>query len=312
MRSSLKNPGVQAGLASALLFGASTPLAKPFASDFNPFLVAGLLYLGSGLGLLALRAIRGNPRLELPKSNRTSLLGAVFFGGVAAPALLMFGLSAMAASDASLLLNTEAVFTALIAWFVFKENFDRNIAAGMIAIVAGAAVLSFSGDAWRSQLLPALAVLGACLCWGIDNNLTGNIAAGDAVSLASIKGLVAGPTNLVLAVVVGASMPPVRSIAGLLVLGFVCYGLSLVLFIVALRQLGTARAGAYFCVAPFFGATLAVALGAPFTWQIMVAGCLMALGIWLHLTEDHEHEHSHGEFDHTHAHSPDITHRHPH
>ena len=312
MRSSLKSPGVQAGLASALLFGASTPLAKPFASDFNPFLVAGLLYLGSGLGLLALRAIRGNPRLELPKSNRTSLLGAVFFGGVAAPALLMFGLSAMAASDASLLLNTEAVFTALIAWFVFKENFDRNIAAGMIAIVAGAAVLSFSGDAWRSQLLPALAVLGACLCWGIDNNLTGNIAAGDAVSLASIKGLVAGPTNLVLAVVVGASMPPVRAIAGLLVLGFVCYGLSLVLFIVALRQLGTARAGAYFCVAPFFGATLAVALGAPFTWQIMVAGCLMALGIWLHLTEDHEHEHSHGEFDHTHAHSPDITHRHPH
>jgi len=312
MRSSLKSPGVQAGLASALLFGASTPLAKPFASDFNPFLVAGLLYLGSGLGLLALRAIRGNPRLELPKSNRTSLLGAVFFGGVAAPALLMFGLSAMAASDASLLLNTEAVFTALIAWFVFKENFDRNIAAGMIAIVAGAAVLSFSGDTWRSQLLPALAVLGACLCWGIDNNLTGNIAAGDAVSLASIKGLVAGPTNLVLAVVVGASMPPVRAIAGLLVLGFVCYGLSLVLFIVALRQLGTARAGAYFCVAPFFGATLAVALGAPFTWQIMVAGCLMALGIWLHLTEDHEHEHSHGEFDHTHAHSPDITHRHPH
>jgi drug/metabolite transporter (DMT)-like permease len=312
MRSSLKNPGVQAGLASALLFGASTPLAKPFASDFNPFLVAGLLYLGSGLGLLALRVIRGNPRLELPKSNRTSLLGAVFFGGVAAPALLMFGLSAMAASDASLLLNTEAVFTALIAWFVFKENFDRNIAAGMIAIVAGAAVLSFSGDTWRSQLLPALAVLGACLCWGVDNNLTGNIAAGDAVSLASIKGLVAGPTNLVLAVVVGASMPPVRAIAGLLVLGFVCYGLSLVLFIVALRQLGTARAGAYFCVAPFFGATLAVALGAPFTWQIMVAGCLMALGIWLHLTEDHEHEHSHGEFDHTHAHSPDITHRHPH
>jgi len=312
MRSSLKNSGVQAGLVSALLFGASTPLAKPFASDFNPFLVAGLLYLGSGLGLLALRAIRGNPRLELPTSNRASLLGAVFFGGVVAPALLMFGLSAMAASDASLLLNTEAVFTALIAWFVFKENFDRNIAAGMVAIVAGAAVLSFSGDTWHSQLVPTLAVLGACLCWGIDNNLTGNVAVGDAVSLASIKGLVAGPTNLILAVAVGASMPPARSIAGLLVLGFACYGLSLVLFIVALRQLGTARAGAYFCVAPFFGASLAVALGAPFTWQILVAGGLMAFGVWLHLTENHEHEHSHGEFDHMHPHSPDVTHRHPH
>jgi drug/metabolite transporter (DMT)-like permease len=312
MKSSLSNRGVQAGLASALLFGASTPLAKPFASDFNPFLVAGLLYVGSGLGLFVLRILRGNLRLELPTSNRASLLGAVFFGGVVAPALLMFGLSAMAASDASLLLNTEAVFTALIAWFVFKENYDRNIALGMLAVVAGAAVLSFSGDSWRSQLLPTLAVLGACLCWGIDNNLTGNVAAADAVSLASIKGLVAGPTNLILAVAVGASMPPARSIVGLLALGFICYGLSLVLFIVALRQLGTARAGAYFCVAPFFGATLAVALGAPFTWRILVAGCLMALGIWLHLIENHEHEHSHGDVDHAHAHSPDITHRHPH
>ena len=312
MRVSLKNPGVQAGLASALLFGASTPLAKPFASNFNPFLVAGLLYLGSGLGLLALRAVRGNPRLELPASNRASLFGAVFFGGVVAPALLMFGLSAMAASDASLLLNTEAVFTAVIAWFVFKENFDRNIVAGMVAIVAGAAILSFSGDAWRSQLLSTLAVLGACLCWGIDNNLTGNVAAGDAISLASIKGLVAGPTNLVLAVVVGASAPPAGSIAALLVLGFVCYGLSLVLFILALRRLGTARAGAYFCVAPFFGAILALALGAPLTWQIVVAGCLMAVGIWLHLIENHEHEHSHGDLEHKHPHSPDVTHRHPH
>jgi drug/metabolite transporter (DMT)-like permease len=312
MKPSLSNRGVQAGLASALLFGASAPLAKPFATDFNPFLVAGLLYVGSGLGLFVLRILRGNLRLELPTSNRASLLGAVFFGGVVAPALLMFGLSAMAASDASLLLNTEAVFTALIAWFVFKENYDRNIALGMLAVVAGAAVLSFSGDSWRSQLLPTLAVLGACLCWGIDNNLTGNVAAADAVSLASIKGLVAGPTNLILAVAVGAPMPPARSIVGLLALGFICYGLSLVLFIVALRQLGTARAGAYFCVAPFFGATLAVALGAPFTWQILVAGCLMALGIWLHLIENHEHEHSHGDVDHAHAHSPDITHRHPH
>ena len=253
MSSSLKNSGVQTGLASALLFGASTPLAKPFASDFNPFLVAGVLYLGSGVGLFTLRAIRGNPRLELPTSNRASLIGAVFFGGVLAPVLMMYGLSSMAASDASLLLNTEAVFTAVIAWFVFKENFDRNIVFGMLVIVAGAAVLSFSGESWRSQLVPTLAILGACLCWGIDNNLTGNVAAADAVSLAWIKGLVAGPTNLILAVAVGASMPPARSIVGLLTLGFICYGLSLVLFIVALRQLGTARAGAYFCVAPSSG-----------------------------------------------------------
>ena len=312
MKLTMQNPGVQAALASAVLFGASTPLAKPFASDFNPFLAAGLLYLGSGLGLLVVKLFRGGLKLQVPRSHRLSLAGAVVFGGLLAPVLLMYGLIATAASDASLLLNTEAVFTALIAWFVFKENFDRNIALGMVAIVAGAAVLSFSGDAWRSQLLPTCAVLGACLCWGIDNNLTRNVSSGDAMSVASFKGLVAGPTNLVLAVIVGAALPPWGSLAGLMGLGFVCYGLSLVLFIVALRHLGTARAGAYFCVAPFFGAVLAIALGAQFTWQILVAGCAMAVGVWLHLTENHVHMHSHGDTEHVHAHAPDVNHRHPH
>jgi drug/metabolite transporter (DMT)-like permease len=309
---SLRNPGIRAGLASALLFGASTPLAKPFVADYSPWLVAGLLYLGSGLGLYLFRALKGSWRLELPKSNRGSLFGAIFFGGVLAPVLLMFGLSSTAASDASLLLNTEVVFTAVIAWFIFKENFDKNIVLGMIAIVLGAIVLSFGGESWGSQLWPTIAVLGACLCWGIDNNLTRNVSEGDAVSIASLKGLVAGPTNLVLALLIGATIPPISSVFAIMTVGLLCYGLSLVLFIIALRHVGTARAGAYYSVAPFLGSVLAVALGAQITWQLVVAGALMSLGVWLHLIERHEHEHSHGDLVHTHPHFPDSQHRHKH
>lgn len=312
MRATLGNPGVRAGLASALLFGASTPLAKPFANDFSPWLVAGLLYLGSGLGLYLFRVLRGSWGLELPKANRGSLFGAIFFGGVLAPVLLMFGLSATAASDASLLLNTEVVFTAVIAWVVFRENFDKNILLGMIAIVLGAIVLSFGGDSWSSQLLPTLAVLGACLCWGIDNNLTRNVSDGDAVSIASLKGLIAGPTNLALAFSTGAALPPIASVGAILTVGFFCYGLSLVLFIVALRHVGTARAGAYYSVAPFLGSVLAIWFGAAITWQLVVAGALMSIGVWLHLIERHEHEHSHGDLVHSHPHFPDFQHRHKH
>lgn len=309
---SLRNVGIRAGLASALLFGASTPLAKPFVTEFSPWLVAGLLYLGSGLGLYLFRLLGGSWRLELPKSNRRSLFGAIFFGGVLAPVLLMFGLSATSASDASLLLNTEVVFTAVIAWFIFKENFDKNIVLGMIAIVLGAIVLSFGGASWGSQLLPTMAVLGACLCWGIDNNLTRNVSDGDAVSIASLKGLTAGPTNLALAFLIGASTPPFMSVVAIMTVGLFSYGLSLVLFIIALRHVGTARAGAYYSVAPFLGSILAVILGAQITWQLVAAGVLMSVGVWLHLIERHEHEHSHGDLVHTHPHFPDMHHRHTH
>jgi len=312
MRASFNNPGVRAGIASAVLFGASTPLAKPFTSELSPWLIAGLLYLGSGLGIYVLRLTQGRLLLDLPKENRLSLLGAVFFGGILAPVLLMFGLTGMAASDASLLLNTEVVFTAVIAWFVFKENFDKQILLGMIAIVVGALFLSINGTQWGSDLLPALAVLAACLCWGIDNNLTRNVSGGDALSIASFKGLVAGPTNLLLALVIGATLPGGATMASIMVIGLLCYGVSLVLFIIALRHVGTARAGAYYSVAPFFGAVLAIVLGTPLSWQVVVAGLFMGIGVVLHLVERHEHEHSHGDLVHSHSHFPDINHRHMH
>lgn len=309
MSSGIRHPGVQAGLASAVLFGAGTPVAKLLLGEVSPWLLAGLLYVGSGLGLGLYRVVRRSPRVRLAPGEWRPLAGAVLFGGVLGPVLLMAGLAGMPASGASLLLNAEGVFTALLAWFVFRENVDRRIALGMAAIVAGAVVLSVpAGAAEFGPPWPALAVLGACLCWGIDNNLTRTVALTDATWLAAVKGGVAGPVNLALAFLLGAALPPAWSIAAAMGVGLLAYGVSLVLFIVALRQVGTARAGAYFSVAPFFGAIVALALGEPVTIPLLVAAALMALGVWLHLSERHEHEHTHAPMTHDHWHRHDDGH----
>ena len=309
---SLRSPGVQAGIAAAVLFGAGTPIAKLLLDSVNPWLLAGLLYLGSGLGLGLFRIIRRSPRVRLQRSEILPLVGAVGFGGVIAPVLLMFGLAGMPATGASLLLNAEGVFTALLAWFVFRENVDRRIALGMAAIVAGAVVLSIPTGAEFGSPWPALAILGACLCWAIDNNLTRKIALNDATWLAAVKGGVAGPVNLIIAFALGATLPPLLNIGAAMTVGFFAYGVSLVLFIVAMRHVGTARAGAYFSIAPFFGAVLAVALGAPVTIPLVIAAVLMALGVWLHLTERHEHAHTHEAITHEHWHTHDAHHQHEH
>ncbi|MBH1967617.1 MAG: DMT family transporter [Pseudomonadales bacterium] len=308
----LRQSGVLAALGAAVLFGAGTPLAKLLLDSVSPWLLAGLLYLGSGLGLTLYRVLSRAPAVRLPRHEALWFAGAIAAGGVAGPVLLMVGLTGMPASGASLLLNAEGVFTALLAWFAFKENFDRRIALGMVAIVAGALVLSWPTEASFSGLWPALAVLGACFAWGIDNNLTRKVSLTDATWIASVKGLVAGSVNLVLAFGAGATLPPLPNLAGALVLGFLAYGVSLALFVIGLRHLGTARTGAYFCVAPFLGTLLAVAMGDPVTLPLLIAGSLMAVGIWLHLTERHEHEHRHQPMEHNHEHAHDEHHQHDH
>lgn len=309
----LRNRGVQAALLSAVLFGAGTPLAKLLLGETSPWLLAGLLYLGSGTGLALVRLARRAPRVRPARDDLPPLIGAVAAGGAVAPVLLMVGLAGMPASGASLLLNAEGVFTALLAWFVFRENVDRRVALGMIAIVAGAVVLSVGGQAVEAgSLWPALAVLGACACWGLDNNLTRKVALTDAGWLAMVKGAVAGSVNLALALLLGSRLPAPGTVAAAAAVGFVAYGVSLVLFIVGLRHVGTARAGAYFSVAPFFGAVLALALGDPLTWPLAVAAALMALGTWLHLSEDHAHEHTHPATEHDHWHVHDAHHVHDH
>ncbi|TXH71471.1 MAG: DMT family transporter [Thiothrix sp.] len=308
-----KSPGVFAALTAAVLFGASTPLAKLLLGTINPWLLAGLLYLGSGLGLFLYRRVRRLPKLHLPKSELIWLSAAILAGGVLAPVLLLLGLKAMPASGASLLLNAEAVFTAALAWLVFRENVDQRILLGMLVIVMGAVILSASTDLSFGSLWPSLAVLLACFLWGLDNNLTRKVSLNDATALTCIKGLVAGSVNLSLALLMGAQFPSVSILVSALVLGLLAYGVSLSLFIVGLRHLGTARTGAYFAVAPFFGAILAVILlDEPITWSLLLAGILMAVGVWLHLSEYHSHEHHHDFLEHTHAHSHDEHHQHLH
>lgn len=308
--------GPAAALASALLFGATMPIASRLLIGSSPLLVAGLLYLGSGVGLSVLRASRDGAwrPAGLARSDWSWLLGATVAGGIAAPALLMWGLSRSDAATASLLLNFEAVFTAALAWFVFQEATSRRVVLGFLAILAAGLLLAWpSGAIASSRQMALLSIVAACLCWGIDNNLTRKVSGADARMTAAIKGLTAGITNTLLALSIGARLPGALDLACILVLGFLGYGLSLVLFIVALRHIGTARTGAYFSTGPFLGALLAVAFfHQPVTGLFYVAGSLMLIGVWLHVFEHHEHEHIHDDLTHTHTHRHDEHHQHGH
>ena len=321
VKSLVKAP-VLFALAAALLFGASTPFAKLLVAGMDPVLLAGLLYLGSGLGLTLVRAIRdrGLDLPRLPAGEWRWLAGAIAFGGVIAPVLLMYGLATTTASSASLLLNLEAVLTALLAWLWFKENADRRIVFGMALIVAGGIVLSLPsgraaglGGSGGAHGLGELAVAGACLCWALDNNLTRKVSASDALFIAGTKGLVAGTVNLAIALVLGRHLPAPVLIGSAMGLGLLSYGISLACFVLALRGLGTARTGAYFSTAPFVGAAIAV-LGfhEPTSPAFWAASALMAAGVWLHLTEHHAHEHTHEPLTHAHDHVHDAHHQHAH
>lgn len=311
-------PGIGSALVAALLFGASTPLAKLLIADVPPVLLAGLLYAGSGLGLgawLIARRMHSRPSRETTLRRRDVpwLCGAVLFGGVLGPVLLMLGLSGTPASAASLLLNLEGVLTAVVAWMVFRENVDVRIFLGMVAIVAGGVLLSWTQAPPSGLPWGALAIAGACACWAIDNNLTRAVSGGDPVQIAAIKGGVAGAINITIAFIVGYRLPDAIHLAAAAAIGLAGYGISLVAFVLALRHLGAARTGAYFSTAPFVGAGLSLLLlrEAP-TVAFWTAGVLMAIGVWLHVSERHEHEHTHEPLEHEHLHWHDEHHQHGH
>jgi drug/metabolite transporter (DMT)-like permease len=302
------------GLFAAALFGASTPFAKVLLGNgIDPWLLAGLLYSGSGVGLSLVSVLykRKAGESRLRGGDVGWLLLVILTGGLAAPLLLMVGLAHTSATSASLLLNLEGLATMAIAWIVFKEYVDRRLLLGALAILAGAVLLSFHGT--EGFGIGAIAIAAACLGWGIDNNLTRKLSAGDPMQIAAVKGVVAGGLNLSLAVAHGAIWPPLIQIAAAAALGFLGYGVSLVLFVLALRHLGAARTGAYFSTAPFIGALLAIfMLGDAFSVTLFFAAGLMAIGVYLHITENHEHDHAHGPMEHEHRHSHDLHHQHDH
>ena len=295
MRSS-RTRGIAAALLAALTFGLTVPLAKAWFGGVGPWLLAGLLYLGSGIGLSVWALLRGRP-WSVPRHDLPWLAGSVLAGGIVAPVLLLLGLRDVPASTASLLLTCEGLFTSLLAWIAFREHYDRRIVLGFLAIAGGAVTLALvPGSPQSTPLVPAVLILVACLAWGVDNNLTRVIALADPIQIAAAKGLVAGLTNTVLAVTLGAEPPTLAGAVTAGSVGFVGYGLSLVLFVYALRGLGTSRTSAYFSVAPFVGALVAVVfLDEPFTVAFMFAGALMGWGVWLHVTERHLHAGQRGQ-----------------
>jgi drug/metabolite transporter (DMT)-like permease len=303
---------IASALAAAALFGASTPAAKALVGEMHPVLLAGLLYAGSGAGLTIWFLIsRKTPGLR--RADIRWLAAAVLAGGIAGPVLLMVGLATTGAATTSLLLNLEGVFTALLAWFVFGENFDRRIALGMALIVCGGVLLALEPGVFQQAHLGALAVAGACLAWAIDNNFTRKISGGDATAIAAIKGVVAGVANLAIAALAGAQWPGLAPSLSAAAVGFLGYGVSLVLFVVALRGLGAARTGAYFSTAPFVGVAVAIAvLGESPGLLFWPAAALMLAGLWLHLSERHEHPHMHEPTEHEHSHAHDAHHQHEH
>jgi drug/metabolite transporter (DMT)-like permease len=307
-------------LLSASLFGASAPLAKLLLADLEPVPLAALLYLGSGIALLTLKGYqRLRKRAEvrearLGRADLPWLAGAILAGGVAAPIILLFGLRSTPAATASLLLNFEAVATTLIAALAFGEAVGRRALWAILMITLASILLSLQPNAGWGFSLGAMGVLAACTLWGLDNNLTRNISAKDPLAIVMTKGLVAGTISLILAIVIGNDLPGWKTIVGALVLGALSYGISLTLFVYAMRGIGAARTSALFATAPLTGVALSsVLLGESMSLTILLSIPLMILGAALLLYEEHRHIHVHEAITHEHAHSHgDAHHGHPH
>ncbi len=312
----VRQRGTREAFAAAVLFGAATPFASRLAGDASPQVLAGLLYLGTGL-VLGCSMLLWPTRREAPLTHRElpALAGAIAFGGGLGPLLLMIGLKTTPASTASLLLNLEVVLTALVAWVIFHEGVNWRVASGLMCIVTGGVVVSWTTAGSFGVPIGAFAVAGACGCWAIDNNLTQLVSAKDPRQIATLKGLVAGGANLTIGLLVGGRLPSASTTAATMGIGVVGYGVSLMLFVIALRSLGSARTSTYFAIAPFVGVGVAiVGFGDRVTMRLWPAAGLMAFGIWLHLAERHEHRHRHAPVTHVHAHTHDDrhhTHVHP-
>jgi len=332
-------------LLAALFFGASAPVSKLLLGDVPPVLMAAFLYLGSGTGISLVKLsqrLASNPReAGLKTPDIKWLAGAIISGGILAPIVLMISLQNTPASTASLLLNFEGVGTTLIALVFFRESMSRRALAAIFVITLASIFLSTDFTAGFGLSLGALGVILACVLWGVDNNFTRNISAKDPLTIVAWKGLVAGSFSLLLGLLLGQRLPALTSILSILLLGFISYGLSTMLFIYSMRGLGAARTSALYGTAPLAGVLLSfIIFRDPVTLLFVFAATLMAAGALLlaneehahfhiHMPVVHEHRHGHDEFhvhdtlgiahshehehlrtEHEHGHMPDIHHRH--
>jgi drug/metabolite transporter (DMT)-like permease len=313
--------GAAFGLAAAALFGLSAPLAKLLLPGAGPLAMAGLLYLGGGLGLViagGVRWWRSGGRVErreaaLRASDAGLLLGIVVAGGMIGPVLMLVGLARVSGVVGSLLLNLEAPFTMVLAVLLFREHLAGRALAGSSLVVAGAVLLAYRPGALHADPLGVAALAGACLSWAVDNNLTQRLSVRDPVAIVRIKALGAGAGSLLLAVLVGQPFPTPGVAAWALAVGFFGYGVSIVLDVYALRLLGAAREAALFATAPFVGALAAVPLlGESMRLADVAAGAVMAAGVAVMLRERHSHVHTHEAIEHDHLHVHDAHHQHGH
>jgi drug/metabolite transporter (DMT)-like permease len=306
-------------LIAASLFGISAPLSKLLLGNIPPLQLAGLLYLGSGLTLLLLKLLlkvakSDGKEASLHKPDFPWLLGAVISGGVLAPMALMYGLSTTPAATASILLNFEAVSTTLLAAMLFREHIGKRVVVALSLLTLASLTLALNTSGTMGFSIGTLFIVLACILWGIDNNLTRNISSKDPAIIVIVKGIGAGSFSFVLSLLTGNELPSVSNAFLALIVGGACYGASLMLFILALRGLGSARSSALFASAPFIGALASFVIfqEAP-TFQFVVSIPLMMAGAYLLFKETHLHSHEHKKnvHDHIHSHSDDHhTHTH--
>jgi len=306
--------GVASGLGAAVLFGVSTPFAKLLVPSSGPFMLAGLLYLGAGVGLTLLSPFRrAGQEAPLRRGDLPTLAAMVVAGGIAGPLLLLVGLARLPGGEASLLLNLEAPLTIGLAVLVFGESMARREVLAAAAVVLGGVLLVVGPGEGGPQAVGVLAVAGACLAWSIDNNLSQRLSLRDPLAVARVKALVAGSVNVALALAIGDRFPAPGPLTAALATGFFGYGVSIVLHLLALRHVGTARQAAYFATAPFIGAVAAVPiLGEGLSMQEIGSGLIMAVGVAVLVRARHAHCHQHDGMEHEHAHVRDAHHDHGH
>lgn len=300
--------GVLALLAAAL-FGISTPLVQQFGAGIGAFSTAALLYAGAaGVGLLSRQPVEREARLQ--RGDLPRMLAMAGFGAVVGPVALAWGLQNTSGTSASLMLTLEALFTAVLAWRLYRETMNGRVWAAMALLLTGGLVLVLDqGRAGGAQLWGLLAVLVATVAWGVDNTLSRALAERDPGQVVMIKALLGASATALLAVVLDEPLPSAGAAMALFAIGATGYGLSLRFYLLAQRAFGAARTGSVFAFAPFIGAALAVALGDRSFSALMVLGSLLMLaGVMLHLAESHGHEHVHEELEHEHAHRHDDGH----